>query len=107
MNEQQRTLKQNASLHKWLRMVSDTLNDAGLDMKAVLKPEIDIPWTPESVKNHLWRPVQEVMTDKESTADANTRDYDAVRQTIVRHLGDKLGVVLPPWPDKFTEGQDS
>jgi hypothetical protein len=34
----QRTPKQNAALHIWLRGVSEALNDAGYDMKRVLKP---------------------------------------------------------------------
>ena len=39
----QRTPRQNRSLHMWLRMVADDLNNAGLDQRKVLKPEIAIP----------------------------------------------------------------
>ena len=39
-------------------MIANALNDAGLDMKKVLKPEIDIPWNTATVKEYLWRPVQ-------------------------------------------------
>ena len=49
----QRTTKQNASLHKYFQLLSDSLNDAGLDMRRTLKEEIDIPWTPANVKEHL------------------------------------------------------
>lgn len=100
-----RTAQQNRALHKWLAMVCDALNDAGYDMKSTLKPEIEISWTPEMAKEYLWRPIQKIMTGKESTADANTRDYDAIRHTITRHIGEKLGVELPPWPDKFHTGE--
>ena len=103
----QRTLQQNKALHKWLRMVSDTLNDAGLDMKTVLKPEVDIAWTPEMAKEYLWRPIQRVMTGEESTADAITTDYDQIRLTITRHLGAKLGVTLPDWPDRFSAANEN
>ena len=45
--------KQFNAMHLWCERVADQLNDAGLDMKAVLKPEVDIPWGKESVKEHL------------------------------------------------------
>jgi hypothetical protein len=40
-----RTMAQNSALHLWLGQVAQTLNDAGLDMKKTLKPNVDIPWT--------------------------------------------------------------
>jgi hypothetical protein len=94
----QRTDKQNRSLYKWFDQVADCLNDAGLDMKVVLKPEVEIPWTKESVKNHLWRPIQILMMDKESTAEMETVDPDKVARVISRHLASNLGIELPPWP---------
>ena len=63
---QRRTAQQNKAIHKYFELLAQTLNDAGLDMKQVLKPEVDIPWTKESVKAHLWKPVQKVMYNKHS-----------------------------------------
>lgn len=97
----QRTLSQNAALHLWLQLVADALNDAGLDMKTVLKEEVDIPWTMESAKNHLWRPIQIIMQEKESTAEADRSDYTEVYEVISRHLQQKHGVSIPLWPDRF------
>lgn len=105
MNEQ-RTLQQNKALHKLFRQLSEQLNDAGLDMKAVLKPDVDIAWTPEMVKEYLWRPIFEVMTQKESTADANTTDYSAVYDVLSRHLGQKLGITPPPFPSEYSQSQE-
>jgi len=51
--EKQRTLKQNKSLHKFCELLADELNAAGLDMKTVLKPSVDIPWSKTSVKEFL------------------------------------------------------
>ena len=96
-----RTEQQNRALHKLFEQVADVLNDAGLDMKAVLKPEVDIPWTKESVKNHLWRPIQEIMIDVESTAECKTVDYKPIYDTLGRHLSEKHGITMPPWPDRF------
>ena len=65
---------QNASMHLYFRMLADAFNLAGLDMKKTLKPEIDIPWSSDRVKEFLWRPVQEAMLNKESTTELTTRE---------------------------------
>src|SRR5699024_6721958 len=98
-NEQQRTLTQNAALHKWLELVAETLNDAGLDMRRTLRHDVDIPWTKSSVKEYIWKPVQEALTNKQSTTEANRVEYADVEQVIARHLATK-GVQTPPWPKK-------
>jgi hypothetical protein len=95
--DKQRTNKQNNALHKFLSDLAQTLNDAGLDQRVVLKPEVEIPWTPDSAKNQLWRPIQKIMTGHESTVDPTTKDYLAIQETLIRHLSSKFGVV-PEWP---------
>lgn len=62
----QRTKQQNRALHVLFRMMSDLLNENGLDMRKTLKPGVDIPWSPEAVKEFLWRPVQEAQFNKHS-----------------------------------------
>jgi hypothetical protein len=96
----QRTLTQNRALHLFLGMLADDLNAAGLDMRKVLKQEVDIPWTTESAKAYLWRPIQEAVIRKESTADADRVEYSAVYEVLARHLATKLGVTCPEWPRK-------
>ncbi len=93
----QRTPLQNRAMHKYFTMLAEELNAAGLDMKTVLKPTVDIPWTPESIKNHLWRPVQDAMFDKESTTELTTKDLTQVYETLTRHLGEKFGTFCR-WP---------
>lgn len=95
-----RTLKQNAALHVWLGQLAAKLNEAGLDMRAVLKPGADIPWTAQTAKDHLWRPIQNALTGKESTADASRVEYGEVEEVLCRHLAEKLGIQAPPWPKK-------
>ena len=93
----QRTLKQNKALHKYFRLLAETLNDAGLDMRKVMKPGIDIPWTAENVKLNLWKPIQEAMLEKESTTEMDTSDPSKVYDVLNRHLSEKLGIHVP-WP---------
>ena len=103
MTNKTRTPKQNNSIHKYCSLLSDAFNQAGLDMKAVLKPEVDIPWTTESVKNHIWRPIQEIMVDVESTTELSTTDVDAIYQVVAKHLAEKHGISVA-FPDRFSQG---
>lgn len=93
-----RTMSQNNALHQFLTDLASTLNEAGLDMRTVIKQDVDIPWTKDSAKQYLWRPIQKALTGKESTAEAKTPDYNEVYQTLCRYLGDRLGVQAPQWP---------
>ena len=95
----QRTSAQNASLHLFCQMLAEALNDAGFDMKKTLKPEIDIPWTMESVKQNLWKPVQLTVIDKKSTTEALTAEYGKVYEVLMRHLSERLGIFVS-WPCK-------
>jgi len=96
--ETPRTMIQNRALHLWFELVAEMLNESGLDMKKVLKPDVDIPWTKQTVKEYLWRPLQEVMLLKHSTTELTTKDLDKVVEVLNRHLGDKLKVETPPFP---------
>lgn len=98
-----RTPRQNRSLHKWLTWLAEVLNNAGLDQKKVLKPEIEIPWTQEAAKIHLWHPIQKAMFDTDSTADMTKLQVGEVEKTLTRHLTQKFGVEIPEWPHYKTE----
>jgi len=90
--KKQRTLRQNRALHKYFTMLADELNAAGLDMKKVLKPDVDIPWTAENVKDNLWRGVQIAMFNKASTTELTTDEMTKVYETINRFTAEKHGV---------------
>jgi hypothetical protein len=100
LEKTKRTIQQNKAFHKYFTMLGDSLNDAGLDMKKVLKPGVEIPWTPEMVKKHLWNPIQYVMLDKDSTTKLNTDEVDKVYKVLSRHISDKFGVNVE-FPDRF------
>lgn len=86
-------------MHVYFGLLADELNNAGLDMKKVLKPSVDIPWTPFSVKDHLWRPIQQAMEGKESTTELTTVDIQDVYLVLSRHISEKFGVNVD-WPSK-------
>lgn len=95
--KKQRTLSQNASLHLYLTLLADELNDSGQDMRKVLKETVDIPWDKDTAKRFLWKPVQEIMVDKISTAELTTDEVSKIYKVLDRHIGEKCGVHIE-WP---------
>ena len=92
--DQRRTMQQNKAMHLWFQQIADTLNDAGLDMRKVLKPHIDIPWTKDNVKEFMWRPVQTAVCLKKSTTKLTPKEVTLIFDTFNRHLA-KFGVHIP------------
>ena len=89
-----RTLVQNASLHLYFRLLAEELNNAGLDMKKTLKQDADIPWSDDRIKEFLWKPIQDAQLGKKSTTELTTSEVDKVYETLNRHLGEKLKIVV-------------
>jgi len=90
-NKRKRTASQNNALWMWLAQLAQTLNEAGLDMRTVLKQHVEIPWSKDSAADFLWRPVQQAMIGTDSTKQAETVDYPAVyRRLGLRGLVNEL-----------------
>ena len=92
MSEKQRTTQQNKALHLWFQLLAEELNNAGLDMRKVLKPSIDISWNSTNIKEYLWRPVQYALLKKKSTRNLTKNEIDPVWEQLNRFLGEKFGV---------------
>ena len=90
-----RTSKQNQALHLFFSLFAELLNEHGLDQRKFLKPGIEIPWTKESVKEQIWRPIQIAMFDKESTTELETREINQEFDVLNRNLAEKHGLHLP------------
>lgn len=99
---QKLTDQQRKALHLYFDMLAEALNNAGLDMRKTLKPGIDIPWTRENVKNHLWRPIQIVMTEKKSTTMLDRIEPSQIYEVLNRHLAEKFKVFVP-FPSEETD----
>ena len=96
-----RTNAQNNALAVYCRHLAEALNDAGYDMKRTLKQEIDIPWTEDKVRQFLWKPIQLIVINKESTTEANTDEYSKVYDVLNRQIATKFGVSVP-FPSRET-----
>lgn len=90
----QRTLKQNAALHLMFTHLADELNQTGWDMRKTLKPAVDIPWTPQTIKEYLFKPIMQAQLQKKSTTELTTVEIDKVVDTLTRHLGQTTGVTV-------------
>ena len=91
-----RTDRQNRALHLYFRMIADELNAGGLNVQLVLKQKMDIDWTPELVKEALWRPAQKVIVQKASTRLLKkAEEIDKIYEHLNRHLGEKFGIYVP------------
>ena len=104
--QNQRTLAQNRALHKWFEELANEFNDRGLDVRAVLKPEVDIPWDKDMVKRFIFHPVQRIKLDKSSTTELTTAQVSEVVDVLNRHFVDKFNFSLPfPSDEYFREVQ--
>lgn len=90
---EQRTLQQNKALHKYFELLADALNDSGLDMKKVIT--VDVPWSADTVKQWLWKPVQKAQLLKESTTELTTAEVDKVYETVNRLMAEKFDLHVP------------
>ena len=64
-----RTLAQNASIHIWFKMMSEALNENGLDQKIVIDKVKDeyTMWTPERFKEDIFKGVMYALYKQTST----------------------------------------
>lgn len=89
------------------QQLADQLNESGFDMKRTLKESVDIPWTPDLVKEHLWRSVQKAVTGKESTTQLTSTEIDKVFEILAKHLGEvtKLEIEFPSIDSLLNKGR--
>lgn len=93
-----RTLQQNRSIHLYCTLLAQAFNEAGLDMKVVLKPDVDIEWSTENVKKYIWKPIQKALLGIESTTQLKRgeKEIDRVYDHINRHLSERFVGWIPP-----------
>ena len=88
-----RTSAQNNAMHKYFTMLGDDLNAAGLDQRKVLKPGVEIEWTPDAVKKKLWGSIMKALTGKTRTRDLDIDEISKVYDNLHRALAEKWGIM--------------
>ena len=61
--------------------------------------KMDLPWSKESVKEKLWKPIQRVVLGKDSTTELDTANPSEVYAILSRHLSEHHGINIE-WPSK-------
>ena len=90
-----RTSQQNRALHLWFTQLAEALNDAGWDIRKLIRKEVDISWSGISIKEYLWKPIQEVHLKKKSTTQLTTQEIDLIYDQVNRIVGERTGVFVP------------
>lgn len=84
--EQQRTKKQNKSIHLFCRKLANELNGKGYYMQMVLKPTYELRWDEKSVKEHLFKPVIKALYGLNSTTELSTKDVTKAHEQLMLML---------------------
>lgn len=90
--ENQRTSRQNRSGHLWFKYIADELNDNDLLMQVVLAKRKGIFWTPEAVKECLFKVLAKAMYNKTSTTQLTTKEFSKVTEQLQAVLARDYGL---------------
>lgn len=88
----QRTSLQNRAGHLWFTHIAEELNNAGLEMQVVLAKRKGIFWTPEAVKECLFKVLAKAMYNKTSTTQLTTKEFSKVTEQLQAVLARDYGV---------------
>ena len=90
-----RSSQQNKSLHVLFQNISFELNRIGMEFTfhGIKGMEIQTTYTPEIVKEFIWRPLQNAMLDKQSTTKLTTSDINAIFEVLAKWFSEK-GVII-------------
>lgn len=85
-----RSPAQNRALHVLFSIISDQLNEIGDTFKIdILGHEFESRYTPEIIKEYMWKPIQETMFGIKSTKDLNTK--------MINEIVDSINLLFSKW----------
>jgi len=102
--EEKRTPQQNRAMHKYFELLAEALNDAGYTVqKSLAQYKMELDWSPEMIKELVWRPTQKALLNKESTTElSKSKDIDIVYEHINRFIS-QMGIESIPFPQACSE----
>ena len=103
-----RSLQQNKALHKFFGLISDKLNEMGIEFvyTGLKGNELRMQYTPDIVKDFFWRPIQKTLFDIDSTTEINTKQMNEVVDVITLFFADKGVVIEFPSIDNINYDKD-
>ena len=84
-------------MHKYCEMVAKELENMGFTMQEVVRrvDMIEITPTTRSVKEIVWKPIEEATLGKKSTTELSTSEVDAIYQVMSMFLSKQFQISLP------------
>lgn len=98
--EKQRTNQQNNAMHKYFELLAKALNDGGFTVAMVVKKPLNISWSQHTVKELLWRQVQEAIVNKKSTANLSNAQVSEIYREVDRAVCERTNGITIPFPEK-------
>ena len=90
-----RTYRQNRAIHLLFRRIATALNEAGFEIPHPFKPELEIPWSEESVKDLLYRPIIESYFKIERSSLLDTAQLSESMEILIDAVNRNTGVYVP------------
>ncbi len=93
----QRTIAQNKAIHLYLQNVAHELQNQGQTLQDVVKKVnmVEITPTTQTLKETLWRPIQEIVVSKKSTTELQTNEVKEIYNIISMFLAKNFEISLP------------
>lgn len=88
---EKRTDQQNKALHVLFENIAFELNEIGETYKIISIGGIEkeVPYTANIIKNYIWRELQIILLDKESTTQLNTFELQSIFDCVDKWLSNK------------------
>ena len=90
-----RTYRQNRTIHLLFRRMAEALNEAGFEISHPFKPDLEIPWSEESVKDLLYRPIITSYFKVDRSSLLDTAQLSESMEILVDAVNRNTGVYVP------------
>ena len=90
-----RTWRQNNTLHLLFRRMAKDLNDAGFEIPHPFKPDLEIPYSEESVKELLYKPIITMYFKVDRSTELTTEQLSESMTILVDAVNRNTGVYTP------------
>lgn len=104
IHKETRTNRQGRSIWLYCTLLAEALSEAGLDVRILLKEDLEVSWTKDLIMDIYWRTIQKTLFDTDSTRDLKTHQVSLVYEELNRHMS-KFGITVQ-FPDKNYKGYE-
>ncbi len=89
-----RTYRQNRTIHLLFRRMAEALNDAGFEIRHPMKADLEIPYSEESVKELLYKPIITSYFKVNRSSELNTEQLSESMEILVDAVNRNTGVMV-------------